>query len=61
VKEPPEIRYARSEDGTSIAYSVAGDGPFDLLFISGFVSHIESSGKSREPTASLAASRRSRG
>ena len=34
------IRYARNGD-VSIAYRVGGDGPEDLLFISGFVSHLE--------------------
>lgn len=36
----PEVRYARSGD-VNIAYSVAGDGPFDLVYIQGFVSHAE--------------------
>ena len=39
--EAPDIRYVRSEDGTSIAYTVTGEGPFDLLCIPGFVSHLE--------------------
>src|SRR4051812_43260330 len=34
------IRYARSGD-VSIAYTTGGDGPIDLLFIGGFVSHLE--------------------
>jgi pimeloyl-ACP methyl ester carboxylesterase len=34
------IRYARNGD-VSIAYRVGGEGPVDLLFISGFVSHLE--------------------
>jgi pimeloyl-ACP methyl ester carboxylesterase len=34
--EAPEIRYAKSGD-VSIAYSVVGDGPFDLVFVSGWV------------------------
>jgi pimeloyl-ACP methyl ester carboxylesterase len=34
-------RYARAPDGDSIAYQVHGDGPFDLIFIPGFVSHVE--------------------
>ena len=34
-------QYALSTDGTSIAYQVHGDGPIDLVFISGFVSHAE--------------------
>ena len=32
--------YARSGD-LSIAYSVHGEGPLDLVFVSGFVSHVE--------------------
>jgi pimeloyl-ACP methyl ester carboxylesterase len=34
--EPPEVQYAKSGD-VSIAYSVVGDGPFDLVFVSGWV------------------------
>jgi pimeloyl-ACP methyl ester carboxylesterase len=34
------IRYARNGD-VSIAYRVGGEKPVDLLFISGFVSHLE--------------------
>jgi pimeloyl-ACP methyl ester carboxylesterase len=37
---PPETRYARSGDA-SIAYQVLGDGPFDLVFVPGFVSNLE--------------------
>jgi len=33
---PPEVNFARSGD-TSIAYSVVGDGPFDLVFVGGWV------------------------
>ena len=36
----PETRYARSGD-ISIAYQVVGDGPHDLVFVPGIVSHIE--------------------
>ncbi len=36
----PDIRYVRSGD-THIAYQVAGDGPIDLVFVPGFVSHLE--------------------
>lgn len=36
----PETRYARS-DGVSIAYQVTGDGPFDLVHVPAFVSHVE--------------------
>jgi len=38
--EPPETRYARSGD-VSIAYQVLGDGPFDLVHVPPFVSHVE--------------------
>jgi pimeloyl-ACP methyl ester carboxylesterase len=34
--EAPEVRYAKSGD-VSVAYSVVGDGPFDLVFVSGWV------------------------
>ncbi len=36
----PETRYAKSGD-VNIAYQVLGDGPFDLVFVPGFVSHLE--------------------
>jgi len=36
----PETRYARSGD-CSIAYQVLGDGPIDLVFVMGWVSHLE--------------------
>ncbi len=36
----PETGYARSGD-VSIAYQVVGDGPFDLVYVPGFVSHVE--------------------
>jgi class 3 adenylate cyclase len=36
----PNARYARSGD-VSIAYTVVGDGPIDLVYIQGFVSHAE--------------------
>jgi pimeloyl-ACP methyl ester carboxylesterase/class 3 adenylate cyclase len=34
--EAPEVRYARSGD-VNVAYSVVGDGPFDVVFVSGWV------------------------
>jgi pimeloyl-ACP methyl ester carboxylesterase len=37
---PPETRYARSGD-VSIAYQVSGRGPFDLIFVPGFVSNLD--------------------
>ncbi len=36
----PETRYARSGD-VSIAYQVIGDGPFDLVYVPPFASHVE--------------------
>jgi class 3 adenylate cyclase/pimeloyl-ACP methyl ester carboxylesterase len=36
----PPIRYARSDD-VNIAYQVTGDGPFDLVLVPGFFSHLE--------------------
>jgi class 3 adenylate cyclase len=36
----PETRYARSGD-VSIAYQVTGDGPFDVVYVPPFSSHVE--------------------
>ena len=36
----PDVRYAQNA-GISIAYSVVGDGPIDLIFITGTMSHLE--------------------
>jgi class 3 adenylate cyclase len=37
---PPETRYAKSGD-VRIAYQIVGGGPFDLVFIPGFVSNVD--------------------
>jgi class 3 adenylate cyclase/predicted alpha/beta hydrolase len=37
----PKTRYAKASDGVHIAYQVIGDGPFDLVEVGGFVSHLE--------------------
>ncbi len=37
---PPVTRYARSGD-VSIAYQVLGNGPIDLVFVMGWVSHLD--------------------
>src|SRR5215472_7022375 len=37
---PPETRYARSGE-LRIAYQVVGSGPFDLVFVPGFVSNVD--------------------
>ena len=55
------IRYARSGD-VNIAYQVTGDGPFDLVLVKGFFSHLDprrgsrSSSPGRGPRASPTAS-----
>ncbi len=36
----PETRYARSGN-VNIAYQIVGDGPIDLVFVMGWVSHVE--------------------
>lgn len=38
-----EVGYARSSGEIDIAYKVMGDGPLDLVFVSGFVSHLDHS------------------
>jgi DNA-binding winged helix-turn-helix (wHTH) protein/pimeloyl-ACP methyl ester carboxylesterase/class 3 adenylate cyclase len=38
--KPPDTRYAQSGD-VNIAYQVVGDGPLDLVFVMGWVSHLE--------------------
>jgi pimeloyl-ACP methyl ester carboxylesterase/DNA-binding winged helix-turn-helix (wHTH) protein len=40
VQRPPETMYARSGD-VNIAYQVIGDAPLDLVFVMGWVSHLE--------------------
>ena len=38
--DTPETRYAKSGD-VNIAYQLEGDGPFDLVNVPPFVSHVE--------------------
>jgi pimeloyl-ACP methyl ester carboxylesterase len=38
--EPPETQYAKSGE-VNIAYQVTGEGPFDLVFVPGYVTHLE--------------------
>ncbi|HKS26909.1 MAG TPA: alpha/beta fold hydrolase [Pyrinomonadaceae bacterium] len=40
LERPPETMYARSGD-VNIAYQVIGDAPLDLVFVMGWVSHME--------------------
>jgi len=47
MTQPPtgfEVRYAKS-GGVNIAYAVFGGGDLDLLFVPGFISHLEISGE----------------
>src|SRR6516165_465417 len=37
---PPKTQFARSGD-VHVAYQVVGEGPFDLVYIPGWISHIE--------------------
>ncbi len=39
-RTPPETRYAKSGD-IHIAYQTIGKGPLDLVFVPGFISHVE--------------------
>ena len=36
----PDVRYAKSGN-VNIAYQVTGDGPFDLVFVPGYITHLE--------------------
>jgi pimeloyl-ACP methyl ester carboxylesterase len=36
-----EVRYARTTDGTHVAYQVTGSGPIDLLVMRAWHSHLE--------------------
>lgn len=40
LDRPPETMYARSGD-VNIAYQIIGEGPLDLVFVMGWVSHLE--------------------
>ena len=40
MKSMPETRYTKSGD-TYIAYQVMGEGPFDLVLVPGFITHLE--------------------
>jgi len=37
----PRIQYAKTSDGVNIAYEVLGEGPRDLVFVPGIISHVE--------------------
>jgi pimeloyl-ACP methyl ester carboxylesterase len=37
----PETRYAKTADGVHIAYQVVGEGPIDLVYVSGWISNVD--------------------
>jgi class 3 adenylate cyclase len=59
VREEAQTRYATARDGSQIAYQVVGDGPLDLVFLTGSLSHVDvrwehpPSARSRERMASF--------
>ena len=59
--ERPETRYAKTADGVHIAYQVFGDGPIDILFVLGWVTHIERLWDQPQVARFFSASRRSLG
>jgi len=50
MAEIPSTHYVKSDD-VHIAYQVVGEGPFDLLFVPGFVSNVETIWQSPEQSA----------
>ena len=50
MTENPTTRYVKSDD-VHIAYQVFGEGPFDLLFVPGFVSNVEATWRSPDLSA----------
>jgi DNA-binding SARP family transcriptional activator/pimeloyl-ACP methyl ester carboxylesterase len=41
VIRPSPVTYARTADGVSVAYQVAGTGPVDILSVPGFIHHLD--------------------
>lgn len=41
MSAPAEVRYARASGDVDIAYTVFGEGPFDLVMAMGFVTHLD--------------------
>jgi pimeloyl-ACP methyl ester carboxylesterase len=48
----PETKYARCPDGVHIAYQVFGEGDIDVVYVGGYISHIELIWE-HEPTATF--------
>ena len=58
--DAPRTHYARNGD-VNIAYQVAGEGPIDLVFVPGFISHLDLDWERPASRASRSGSARSRG
>lgn len=56
MSEIPTTYYVKSDD-VPIVYQVFGEGPFDLLFVPGFVSNVEVTRRSPEPHRLLQAAK----
>jgi class 3 adenylate cyclase/pimeloyl-ACP methyl ester carboxylesterase len=41
VTAPADVRYARASGNVDIAYTVFGEGPFDIVVAGGFVTHLD--------------------
>jgi len=41
VPQGPTTQYARTEDGSQIAYQVIGDGDLDIVYLTGHLSHVD--------------------
>ena len=57
---PPHTHYAKS-NGVNIAYQAVGDGPVDLVYVPGWVSHVELAWELPSSYSVSSDSRRSRG
>jgi class 3 adenylate cyclase len=50
MADAPDTRYVKTDD-VYVAYQVVGDGPFDLLFVPGFVSNVEAAWRDPDQSA----------
>lgn len=41
MRDPTEVRYARTDDGLDIAYRIGGTGPEDVVLVHGFTTHLD--------------------
>ena len=39
--QPPQTRYAKARDGNQVAYQVLGEGPLDLVYLTGSLSNVD--------------------